>query len=75
MSLNRRTTGITQERVSSWYRFSQTCLPFKEDERRFNIFKENMQKAKRLQDSDQGTAEYGVTQFSDLTGSLLYSLI
>ncbi|CAL8086274.1 unnamed protein product [Calicophoron daubneyi] len=38
-----------------------------EDERRLNIFRENIHKAKLLQDSEQGTAEYGVTEFSDMT--------
>ncbi|XP_063002178.1 cathepsin F [Elgaria multicarinata webbii] len=38
-----------------------------ETERRFRIFAENLQKARMVQELDQGTAEYGVTKFSDLT--------
>ncbi|KAJ1105936.1 hypothetical protein NDU88_003339 [Pleurodeles waltl] len=36
-------------------------------ELRFQIFRKNLAQARRLQVLDQGTAEYGVTQFSDLT--------
>ncbi|KAJ1105942.1 hypothetical protein NDU88_003345 [Pleurodeles waltl] len=36
-------------------------------EQRFQIFQKNLEEARRLQVLDQGTAEYGVTQFSDLT--------
>ncbi|KAJ1106392.1 hypothetical protein NDU88_003793 [Pleurodeles waltl] len=39
----------------------------KEVELRFQIFSENLQKARRIQEMDKGTAEYGVTKFSDLT--------
>ncbi|XP_072839899.2 cathepsin F [Pogona vitticeps] len=39
----------------------------KETERRFRIFAENLEKAQVIQELDQGTAEYGVTKFSDLT--------
>uniref|UniRef100_A0A670JNY8 Cathepsin F-like n=1 Tax=Podarcis muralis TaxID=64176 RepID=A0A670JNY8_PODMU len=38
-----------------------------ETERRFRIFAENLEKARLIQELDQGTAEYGVTKFSDLT--------
>uniref|UniRef100_A0A5S6QWL3 Inhibitor_I29 domain-containing protein n=1 Tax=Trichuris muris TaxID=70415 RepID=A0A5S6QWL3_TRIMR len=34
---------------------------------RFTIFQENMKEAQEMQDSELGTATYGVTQFSDLT--------
>lgn len=37
---------------------------------RFNIFVQNMKKADALQKSQQGTATYGVTQFSDFTGEI-----
>ncbi|XP_053134737.1 cathepsin F [Hemicordylus capensis] len=39
----------------------------RETERRFQIFAENLEKARTIQQLDQGTAEYGVTKFSDLT--------
>ncbi|KAF8563513.1 hypothetical protein P879_09702 [Paragonimus westermani] len=38
-----------------------------DDEKRFVIFKDNLVRAQMYQLHDQGTAEYGVTQFSDLT--------
>lgn len=38
-----------------------------EVQQRFQIFQQNLEEARRLQVLDQGTAEYGVTQFSDLT--------
>ncbi|XP_073521607.1 cathepsin F-like [Phyllobates terribilis] len=34
---------------------------------RLQIFSQNLKKAKEIQEKDQGTAEYGVTKFSDLT--------
>lgn len=42
-----------------------------ETERRVVIFYENMKTAETLQSLDQGSAEYGVTKFSDLTGTSL----
>ncbi|GAA47434.1 cathepsin F [Clonorchis sinensis] len=38
-----------------------------DDEYRFSVFKENLLRAHQLQTMEQGTAEYGVTQFFDLT--------
>ncbi|KAG7518299.1 cathepsin L-like [Solea senegalensis] len=38
-----------------------------EAERRLRIFHENLKTAEKLQSLDQGSAEYGVTKFSDLT--------
>ncbi|XP_017275247.1 cathepsin F [Kryptolebias marmoratus] len=38
-----------------------------EASRRLRIFHENLKTAEKLQDLDQGSAEYGVTKFSDLT--------
>uniref|UniRef100_A0AC11CAI5 Cathepsin W n=1 Tax=Ovis aries TaxID=9940 RepID=A0AC11CAI5_SHEEP len=38
-----------------------------EHARRLDIFAQNLAKAQRLQEEDLGTAEFGVTQFSDLT--------
>lgn len=38
-----------------------------EKEKRFKIFKENLDMIEELQRNEQGTGRYGVTQFSDLT--------
>ncbi|XP_072887645.1 cathepsin L-like [Hemitrygon akajei] len=38
-----------------------------EENRRFQIFVENMKKAQVMEDEDKGTAEHGVTKFSDMT--------
>uniref|UniRef100_UPI00398EDD42 cathepsin L-like isoform X1 n=2 Tax=Pristiophorus japonicus TaxID=55135 RepID=UPI00398EDD42 len=38
-----------------------------EEESRFNIFVENMEKAKRMQEQDRGTAVYGMNEFSDMS--------
>ncbi|OON17611.1 papain family cysteine protease, partial [Opisthorchis viverrini] len=40
---------------------------FLEDQRRFEIFKENLEQAMIYQQADLGTAKYGVTKFFDLT--------
>ncbi|KAM4017858.1 cathepsin F isoform 1-T1 [Anomaloglossus baeobatrachus] len=34
---------------------------------RLQVFSQNLKKAKEIQEKDQGTAEYGITKFSDLT--------
>ncbi|XP_059813682.1 cathepsin F-like [Hypanus sabinus] len=38
-----------------------------EENRRFQIFVENMKKAQIFEEDDKGTAEHGVTKFSDMT--------
>ncbi|XP_003970181.1 cathepsin F [Takifugu rubripes] len=38
-----------------------------EADRRLQIFKENLKTAEKIQSLDEGSAEYGVTKFSDLT--------
>jgi hypothetical protein len=38
-----------------------------EYKRRFHIYRANMKKVELLQDTEQGTAVYGATQFADLT--------
>ncbi|XP_018429374.1 PREDICTED: cathepsin F-like [Nanorana parkeri] len=47
--------------------YNKTYQSDGEASRRLSIFAENLKKAKDIQDRDQGTAEYGVTKFSDLT--------
>jgi cathepsin F len=37
--------------------------------RRFHIFRANMKKVQYLQETEQGTAKYGPTQFADLTST------
>lgn len=46
-----------------------------EAEKRLRIFQENMKTAQTLQSLEQGSAEYGVTKFSDLTGMVMDLLI
>ncbi|XP_034282217.2 cathepsin F [Pantherophis guttatus] len=47
--------------------YKKSYLDERETQRRFRIFAENLEKARLYQELDQGTAEYGVTKFSDLT--------
>uniref|UniRef100_A0A8C6VLK9 Cathepsin F n=1 Tax=Naja naja TaxID=35670 RepID=A0A8C6VLK9_NAJNA len=47
--------------------YKKSYLDEKETQKRFRIFAENLEKAHLYQELDQGTAEYGVTKFSDLT--------
>jgi len=36
--------------------------------KRLAIFRDNLVRAQKMQDMEQGSAKYGVTVFSDLTG-------
>ncbi|XP_033830265.1 cathepsin F [Periophthalmus magnuspinnatus] len=45
-----------------------------EADRRLKIFSENLKTAEKLQSLDQGSAEYGVTKFSDLTEEEFHSV-
>ncbi|XP_038620294.1 LOW QUALITY PROTEIN: cathepsin W-like [Tachyglossus aculeatus] len=45
-----------------------------EHARRFEIFVQNLARARKLQEEDQGTAEFGVTPFSDLSEDEFLSL-
>nr|AAD29130.1 cysteine proteinase 1 precursor [Clonorchis sinensis] len=66
-----RTTQVEPDNARALY--EEFKLKYKktysndDDELRFEIFKDNLLRAKRLQEMEQGTAQYGVTQFSDLT--------
>uniref|UniRef100_A0A8C1KCT3 Cathepsin F n=1 Tax=Cyprinus carpio TaxID=7962 RepID=A0A8C1KCT3_CYPCA len=47
--------------------YNRTYSSQEEAEKRLRIFQENMKTAQTLQSLEQGSAEYGVTKFSDLT--------
>ena len=38
-----------------------------EYKRRYKVFRQNMKKVQFLRETEKGTGEYGVTEFSDLT--------
>ncbi|XP_041099323.1 cathepsin F-like [Polyodon spathula] len=57
-------TAMFKDFVST---YSREYHSQEEAEKRFRIFAENLETARKIQDLDQGTAEYGMTQFSDLT--------
>ena len=44
---------------------------FLEYKKRFEIYKENLVLARKMQDMEQGSAKYGETVYSDLTGLCL----
>uniref|UniRef100_A0A3B3XAZ8 Cathepsin F n=1 Tax=Poecilia mexicana TaxID=48701 RepID=A0A3B3XAZ8_9TELE len=48
-------------------RYNKVYSSQEEADRRLQIFHENLKMAEKLQSLDQGSAEYGVTKFSDLT--------
>ncbi|XP_017578216.1 cathepsin F [Pygocentrus nattereri] len=48
-------------------KYNRTYSSQEEAEKRLHIFQKNLKTAETLQSLDQGTAEYGVTKFSDLT--------
>uniref|UniRef100_A0A8C7YWI7 Cathepsin F n=1 Tax=Oryzias sinensis TaxID=183150 RepID=A0A8C7YWI7_9TELE len=63
-----------EESVQLLGQFKDFMVKYKKDyssqeeaERRLQIFQENLKTAEKLQALDQGSAEYGVTKFSDLT--------
>lgn len=43
---------------------------FSEETQKFQVFCENMEKIEAFQKMEQGTAQYGVTEFADLSGKL-----
>ncbi|XP_067938266.1 cathepsin L-like [Watersipora subatra] len=57
--------------AADWAEFkakhNKVYLGMEDEVARFEIFKTNMAKAQILQEQEQSTATYGVTQFSDLT--------
>lgn len=52
-----------------FYEYVLLTLHLAEVDLRLRIFHENLKTAEKLQALDQGSAEYGVTKFSDLTGT------
>ncbi|KAM6953666.1 cathepsin F [Aplochiton taeniatus] len=48
-------------------KYNRTYSSQEEADHRLHIFHQNMKTAEKLQSLDQGSAEYGVTKFSDLT--------
>ncbi|XP_053305564.1 cathepsin F [Spea bombifrons] len=47
--------------------YNKNYADHEEATRRLQIFSQNRKKAQKIQEMDQGTAEYGITKFSDLT--------
>ncbi|XP_072345549.1 cathepsin F-like [Scyliorhinus torazame] len=47
--------------------YSKVYQSQQEKTRRFQIFAENVERARKLQEAERGTAKYGVTKFSDLS--------
>jgi len=43
-------------------------LFFAEEEKRFMVFKENLNRIEELNEQEEGTAIYGITHLSDLNG-------
>ncbi|XP_078391576.1 cathepsin W-like [Cetorhinus maximus] len=64
-------SGGMEELTMMFYDFVKTYGKIYKDQeeetRRFKIFVENLERAKKLQEEERGTAEYGVTKFSDLS--------
>jgi hypothetical protein len=50
-------------------RFNRTYGSQREVQKRFRTYQSNVKLAKKLQDSEQATAEYGETQFMDMSMS------
>jgi len=48
-------------------KYNKTYQTQKEYDYRFGVFRENMKKVKKLQETEQGTAVYGPTYFADFT--------
>ncbi|XP_062332909.1 probable RNA-binding protein EIF1AD [Osmerus eperlanus] len=55
-------------------KYNRTYRSQEEADRRLRIFHQNLKTAEKLQSLDQGSAEYGVTKFSDLTEEEFRSL-
>ncbi|XP_066439200.1 cathepsin F-like isoform X2 [Eleutherodactylus coqui] len=69
--LSMKSEGKLLETLSLFKDFVTTYnKKYKDNEeafKRLQIFSQNLKKAKEIQEKDQGTAEYGITKFSDLT--------
>ncbi|KAJ8367297.1 hypothetical protein AAFF_G00321070 [Aldrovandia affinis] len=74
LPLSPSTPDKTQESVDLLSAFKEFVIKYnrsysgqEEADKRLQIFQENLRTAQILQSLDQGSAEYGVTKFSDLT--------
>lgn len=47
-------------------------ITFLEYKKRFAVYKDNLVRARKMQDMEQGSAKYGETVFSDLTGKWIF---
>ncbi|XP_051901077.1 cathepsin F-like isoform X2 [Pristis pectinata] len=67
-----RGAGLAEDKMAQMFRdfmktYNKTYKDQKEEKRRFKIFVENAEKVRLLQESEEGTARYGVTKFSDIS--------
>nr|XP_028566177.1 cathepsin W isoform X1 [Podarcis muralis] len=63
------TSQLTQMFQDFMRQFNKTYLSQEEMQYRFKVFVQNLEVSRRLQAEELGTAQYGVTCFSDLTES------
>ncbi|XP_059813686.1 cathepsin F-like [Hypanus sabinus] len=68
--------GLEKDKMMLMFRdfmktYNKTYKDHKEEMRRFEIFVENMEEVRMLQETEEGTARYGVTKFSDLSADEL----
>jgi len=55
--------------------FIDKLFSFIEKEKRFIVFKENLNRIEELNEQEEGTAIYGITHLSDLNGLLFFFFI
>ncbi|XP_062856734.1 cathepsin F [Trichomycterus rosablanca] len=64
---SKENVGLLMQFKEFIIKYNRTYSSQEEAEKRLGIFQQNLKTAQTLQSLDQGTAEYGVTKFSDLT--------